>query len=108
MIVLPNASATVKTMFGSILDPTVANLTKVPLIPLKLQQLILLNSILLKPWVLSSSQHEVRIDNQQSPKRKKIDMIVVQKIIVLVKDEKDQSFNDEVDEETGEGSLLSF
>lgn len=77
MIVLPDASATVKAMFGPILGPTVANITKVPLIPLKLQQLILFNSILLKPWILSSSQHEVRIDNQQSPKRKKIDMVVV-------------------------------
>lgn len=64
MIVLPHASTTVKAMFDPILDPTVANITKVPLIPLKLQQLIFFNSIRLKPWVLSSSQHEVRIDNQ--------------------------------------------
>lgn len=89
MIVLPDAFTAVKTVFGPIFDPTVANLAKIPLILLKLQQFILFNGTLLKPWVLSSGQHEISIGNQQGYKGKEIDAVVVKKVIVLVKDEKD-------------------
>lgn len=64
MIVFPYTSSTIKAMLGPILDPTVANLAKIPLIPLKLQQLILLKCTSLKPWIVSSGQHEVGIDDE--------------------------------------------
>ena len=77
VVVFPHTSATVKAMFGPILGSTVANLAKVALIPRKLQQLILLNCTSLKPWILPSSEHEVRIDDKESDEGKEIDAVVI-------------------------------
>lgn len=77
MIIFPHTFSTVKAMFGPILHSAVANLTKALLIPLKLQKLILLYRTPLKPWIVSSGQHEVGIDDQQSDEGNEIDVVVI-------------------------------
>lgn len=64
MIEFPYAFPTIVAMFGPILDPAVAYLAIVPLIFLKVKQLIFLQSAVLISWIFSCGEHKVCIGDK--------------------------------------------
>lgn len=93
MIKLSYTFTAIIAMFGSVFYPTVADIAVVMLRLFEAEELILLQRTRFEAWIFTSGEHQVSIDDQQYDKGDDICMFVLEKVVIFVQDEQDESLH---------------